>query len=316
MTDPEQPVPLGDVDIAVRVAQGVRSGGRAEREPTVEQLLAAFGETEPTPAARHRARAALAVAGVSSMPDLGEAAPGARVRLLATAADGGGGPSPVKAVAGVVALVAVIGGIALAAGLSGDEDPGDQRLSDALPAGTTAASTPAATSVATVAPPLTVTTSVPTTTQAVPATTAPASPTTTAPGTTSPPATTVPPTTEADEPTAEERRAARRRARERRAREAAARRRALARRPITVRLNAPAATYLCADRGPGTAPLFAGTLEGARTFRGRRIRLNVGLSSTRVTKNGKTIVLSGSPAGLDLTRNATRVLAAGARPSC
>ena len=78
-----------------------------------------------------------------------------------------------------------------------------------------------------------------------------------------------------------DRRVAERRRRERRERERAAARR----RTVTVRVTAAEPTYLCVDRGPGTNPLFGGTLSGRRTFRGRRIRLNVGLSSTRVVVN-------------------------------
>ncbi|MCW3041078.1 MAG: hypothetical protein JWM31_2983, partial [Solirubrobacterales bacterium] len=43
--DPHEPaVPLADAEIAQRIAQAARSGGPADRTPTVEQLLAAFGE--------------------------------------------------------------------------------------------------------------------------------------------------------------------------------------------------------------------------------------------------------------------------------
>ena len=53
----------------------------------------------------------------------------------------------------------------------------------------------------------------------------------------------------------------------------------------------------CASRGDGKE-LFDGTLSGARTFRGRVVRLNVGLGpSTRVTANGKAVRLTASPTG-------------------
>ena len=55
-TEPQQPVPVVDLEIAQRVAGAARSGGRAEREPTLEQLLGAFGEAEPTPEARTQTR--------------------------------------------------------------------------------------------------------------------------------------------------------------------------------------------------------------------------------------------------------------------
>ena len=61
--------------------------------------------------------------------------------------------------------------------------------------------------------------------------------------------------------------------------------------------------------------LFNGTLSGARTFRGRVVRLNVGLGpSTRVTANGKVVRLTASPTGLELTPKKRTFLPLGARP--
>ena len=56
----ERPVPLGDLEVAGRIARAARSGRPGDRSATIEQLLAAFGEREPTPAARARIAAALA----------------------------------------------------------------------------------------------------------------------------------------------------------------------------------------------------------------------------------------------------------------
>ena len=55
-----------------------------------------------------------------------------------------------------------------------------------------------------------------------------------------------------------------------------------------MRLNASRPTFLCVE-GDGKQ-LFNGTLTGARTFRARVVRLNIGLGpSTRVTANGKVV---------------------------
>jgi hypothetical protein len=108
---------------------------------------------------------------------------------------------------------------------------------------------------------------------------------------------------------ARERRAAARRARARRIRAA----RAAARRRVTVRLNASRPTFLCVE-GDGKE-LFNGTLSGARTFRGRVVRLNVGLGpSTRVTANGKAVPLTASPTGVELTPKRRAFLPLGRRP--
>ncbi len=80
MAEPE-PVPVRDLEVADRIAKAVRGGKPADRTPTIEQLVAAFGEAEPTLEARRRAARALALAGVAAVPDVLEAAPGQRLTL-------------------------------------------------------------------------------------------------------------------------------------------------------------------------------------------------------------------------------------------
>ena len=61
--------------------------------------------------------------------------------------------------------------------------------------------------------------------------------------------------------------------------------------------------------------MFSGTLTGKKVFRAKRVRMNIGLASTRVTVNGNPVRLDGSPAGLDITRKGgARSLALGQRP--
>jgi hypothetical protein len=268
--DPE-PVPIGDLEVADRIARAVRRGGPAERRPTIEQVVAAFGEAEPTPDARRRAARALALAGVATVPELSEAAPGQRVSLEVRR------PRKRRALFfGVLALAAVLGA---AAALAGTVDFGNDETVADLPARTTSTPTAALTTAAS-------TTTEPTTATATP-------------------------------PSAAERRHARRarerRALERRARERRARARAAARRRVVVRLNATQPTFLCVD-GDGRR-LFDGTLSGARTFRARVVRMNVGLGpSTRVTANGKAVPLVASPTGVAITPRGRTFLPLGARP--
>ena len=80
MAEPES-VPVRDLEVADRIARAVRGGKPADRTPTIEQLVAAFGEAEPTLDARRRAARALALAGVAAVPDVLEAAPGQRLTL-------------------------------------------------------------------------------------------------------------------------------------------------------------------------------------------------------------------------------------------
>ena len=71
---------------------------------------------------------------------------------------------------------------------------------------------------------------------------------------------------------------------------------------VTVRVDASVRpTFLCVDNGNGTT-MFSGTLTGKKVFRAKRVRMNIGLASTRITVNGNPVRIDGSPAGLDITR--------------
>lgn len=269
-------VSLADAAVAAAIARAAASGRTADRTPTIEQLLAAFGEGEPTIQARARAAAAMRLAGVVVSPDIHSASPGSRLTLTAPGAPRRR-PMLVTLLLALVAIAIVTG---TAFGVSRLLSGKDKRAAQDLPATT----------------PLTISS----------ATTTAETATTPAETTTADTATAATPTTTT--PTATERRAARRRADERRAA-------ALARRPMVVTLDATARpTFLCVDDGAG-GELFNGTLAGRRTFRGVHIRLNIGLASTRVTVNGNELTLPGSPSGFDVSRkNGIRPLPLGRRP--
>ena len=88
--------------------------------------------------------------------------------------------------------------------------------------------------------------------------------------------------------------------------------------PTVATLNvAPAVpTYVCVDTGPGTEILFEGTLDSARRFRAKRVRLNLGRTSAKLTANGKAVPLepSPTPVGYDVTPTRVKELEAGQRP--
>ena len=285
MAEPE-PVPVRDLEVADRIAKAVRGGKPADRTPTIEQLVAAFGEAEPTVDARRRAARALALAGVAAVPDVVEAAPGQRLTLEVRHVR-----KRRALVGGVLALVLLFGAVAAAAT---QLDFSDDNAASSLPAGTTATGPTTATNTVTQE-----TTSTDTTTSGSTATSTAAKP----------------PATAAERRRAKrirERRARARRAKASRAR-AKARARAAAKARVTVRLNASQATFLCVE-GDGKQ-LFNGTLSGARTFRGKVVRLNIGLGpSTRLTANGKVVPLTSSPTGLELTPRTRKFLPLGARP--
>jgi lipoprotein-anchoring transpeptidase ErfK/SrfK len=290
-TDPE--VPLADAAIATEIAHAAARGRGADRAPTLEQLLAAFGESAPTQAARARVAAALRVAGMGVKPDLASAEPGQRLVLLPPGVSEG--RSRGRALLGLAAVALVLVAAAAGASLLENKDNHDDKLSS-LPATTAAPATTATTPVTT--PSVTDTTATETT------------PTETTPTT----------TTSADEQAAADERRRKRAARQKRQREAAAKakakqRAATASKLVTVRVDASGRpTFLCVDDGSGTT-IFSGTLDGKKVFKGKRVRMNIGLKSTFVTVNGNPVPLDGSPAGLDITRaGGAKSLGLGKRP--
>ena len=284
MAEPES-VPVRDLEVADRIAKAVRGGKPADRTPTIEQLVAAFGEPEPTLEARRRAARALALAGVAAVPDVLEAAPGQRLTLEVRQVRKRG-----ALVVGILALVLLFAAVAAAAT---QLDFSDDNAASSLPADSTASGPTTATNTVTQEPTSSATTST---------------------GTTSAPATSTaakPPATAAERRRAKRQR--QRRARQKAAKARRAKARAAARQRVTARLNASAATFLCVE-GDGKE-LFNGTLTGARTFRARVLRFNIGLGpSTRLTANGKVVPLTASPTGLELTPKTRKFLPLGQRP--
>jgi cytoskeleton protein RodZ len=87
--------------------------------------------------------------------------------------------------------------------------------------------------------------------------------------------------------------AAEREADERRERRERRRRRERRARPksVTMKVSPAEPTYVCVDRGEGKPPIYEGSLTSARSFRGRKLRLNLGRPSARVRVNGDTVDL-------------------------
>ncbi|HEV2773407.1 MAG TPA: helix-turn-helix domain-containing protein [Thermoleophilaceae bacterium] len=89
------------------------------------------------------------------------------------------------------------------------------------------------------------------------------------------------------------RQAAEREADERRERRERRRRRERRARPksVTLKVSPAEPTYVCVDRGEGKSPIYEGSLSSTRSFRGRKLRLNLGRPSARVRVNGDNVDL-------------------------
>jgi hypothetical protein len=89
-------------------------------------------------------------------------------------------------------------------------------------------------------------------------------------------------------------------------------------RPTRVRLRVVPATptYICVDRGPGTDVVFEATIEGPQTFRGKRVRVNLGKRDVQLRANGENVEVSpgSDPIGFAFTPRGSRELPIGRRP--
>jgi cytoskeleton protein RodZ len=67
---------------------------------------------------------------------------------------------------------------------------------------------------------------------------------------------------------------------------------------VKLRVAPASATYVCIDRGPGTPVVDQRTLTAPASYRGKRLRVNLGNSSARVTANGKRVKIPPGPAAV------------------
>jgi len=75
-------------------------------------------------------------------------------------------------------------------------------------------------------------------------------------------------------------------------------------------------TYVCVDRGPGTAITYEGIASSELRFSGPRIRLNLGKTSVAVRVNGRALTIppGPNPVGYDVVGARVRPLAPAQRP--
>ena len=85
---------------------------------------------------------------------------------------------------------------------------------------------------------------------------------------------------------------------------------------VTLRIIPANEIYVCVDSGPGTEIRFNGIISEPQTFRGRRVRVNLGKTDVQVTKNGKQVPLEPGPdpVGFDFTPRSTKSIPLGERP--
>jgi cytoskeletal protein RodZ len=87
-------------------------------------------------------------------------------------------------------------------------------------------------------------------------------------------------------------------------------------RRVSVRVTPTTPTYVCVDRGAGTPVLFEDTIDSAQTFRGKRVRVNLGKRDVQLMMNGKPVQVTPGPdpVGFAFTPRGSRELPSGERP--
>jgi cytoskeleton protein RodZ len=85
---------------------------------------------------------------------------------------------------------------------------------------------------------------------------------------------------------------------------------------VSLRVTPATPTYVCVDRGAGTPVIFENTIDGAQTFRGKRLRVNLGKRDVRLRMNGKQVPVTPGPdpVGFAFTPRGSRELPLGERP--
>jgi cytoskeleton protein RodZ len=85
---------------------------------------------------------------------------------------------------------------------------------------------------------------------------------------------------------------------------------------VSLRVAPTVPTYACLDNGPGTDVVFEGILQEARTFKGRKLRINLGKSSVQLRANGRSVPLESTPnpVGYEFSTTGSKELPPGQRP--
>jgi cytoskeleton protein RodZ len=85
---------------------------------------------------------------------------------------------------------------------------------------------------------------------------------------------------------------------------------------VALKVEPTLPTYVCLDKGAGTPILYQGILSGPQTFRGRKLRINLGKTSVQLRVNGKPFPTGGgaTPVGFEFTPTGSSQLPVGQRP--
>jgi cytoskeleton protein RodZ len=87
---------------------------------------------------------------------------------------------------------------------------------------------------------------------------------------------------------------------------------------VTLQITPNGPTYMCVDRGLGKAVVYTGTTADPQTFKGRKLRLNLGRTAVTIKLNGKAFPVPqvANPVGYEFSPTGSKELSQGQRPTC
>jgi cytoskeleton protein RodZ len=85
---------------------------------------------------------------------------------------------------------------------------------------------------------------------------------------------------------------------------------------VSLQITPDGPTYVCLDRGPGTDRLFEGTIDEPQTFKGPKLRINLGRTSVQLRVNGKNFPVepAANPVGYEFSTKGSKPLPPAQRP--
>jgi cytoskeleton protein RodZ len=87
---------------------------------------------------------------------------------------------------------------------------------------------------------------------------------------------------------------------------------------VTLQITPNGPVYMCVDRGLGKQVLYNGTTPDPQTFKGKKLRVNLGRTAVTVKVNGKPFPVKqiSNPVGYEFSPAGSKLLPQGQRPTC
>jgi transcriptional regulator with XRE-family HTH domain len=87
---------------------------------------------------------------------------------------------------------------------------------------------------------------------------------------------------------------------------------------VTLQVKPDGPVYICVDRGAGADVVYQGTTTDPQTFKGKKLRINLGRTAVEVKVNGKPFPIepTANPVGFEFSPTGSKELPEGQRPTC